>query len=67
MIGFAEVSPHVRSRVFELIRRKQWSPEQISGWLMKLEGLSVSKSSIYNWIATISPYHKDTNSKPCFH
>ena len=26
---------------------------------MRQEGLSVSKSSIYNWIATISPYHKD--------
>ena len=53
------ISPHVRSRVFELIRRELWSPEQISGWLMKQEGLSVSKSSIYNWIATVSPYHKD--------
>ena len=53
------ISPHVRSRVFELIRRELWSPEQISGWLMKQEGLSVSKSSIYNWIAAVSPYHKD--------
>ncbi|MFC2530334.1 helix-turn-helix domain-containing protein [Segatella oris] len=29
------ISPHVRSRVFELIRREQWSPEQVSSWLMK--------------------------------
>ena len=57
--GNRSISPHVRSRVFELIRREQWSPEQISGWLMKQEGLSISKSSIYNWIAAISPYHKD--------
>ena len=27
---------------------------------MRQEGLSVSKSSIYNWIAAISPYHKDS-------
>ena len=59
MPGNRSISPHVRSRVFELIRREQWSPEQISGWFMKQEGLSVSKSSIYNWIAAISPYHKD--------
>ena len=59
MPGNRSISPHVRSRVFELIRREQWSPEQISGWLMKQEGLSVSKSSIYNWIATVSPYNKD--------
>ena len=53
------ISPHLRCRVFELIRREQWSPDQVSGWLMKQECLSVSKSSIYNWIAAISPYHKD--------
>ena len=57
--GNRSISPHVRSRVFELIRSKQWSPEQVSGWLMKQEGLSVPKSSIYNWIAAIFPYHKD--------
>ena len=27
---------------------------------MKQEVFLVSKSSIYNWIAAISPYHKDT-------
>ena len=57
--GNRSISPYLRCRVFELIRREQWSPEQVSGWLMKQEGLSVSKSSIYNWIAAISPYHKD--------
>lgn len=57
--GNRSIAPHVRSRVFELIRREQWSPEQVSGWLMKQEGLSASKSSIYNWIAAISPHHKD--------
>ena len=35
--GNRSISPHVCSRVFELIRREQWSPEQISGWLMKQE------------------------------
>ena len=57
--GNRSISPHLRCRVFELIRREQWSPEQVSGWLMRQEGLSVSKSSIYNRIAAISPYHKD--------
>ena len=57
--GNHSISPHLRCRVFELIRREQWSPEQVSGWLMKQEDLSVSKSSIYDWIAAISPYHKD--------
>jgi IS30 family transposase len=58
------ISPHIRSRVFELIRREQWSPEQVSGWFMKQEGLSLSKFSIYNRIAAIFPYRKDTNPKP---
>ena len=67
MPGNRSISPHVRSRVFELIRRKQWSPEQISGWLMRQEGLSVSKSSIYNWIAAVSPYHKDNIRRHLWH
>ena len=62
--GNRSISPHVRSRVFELIRREQWSPEQVSGWFMKQEGLSLSKFSIYNRIAAIFPYRKDTNPKP---
>ena len=67
MPGNRSISPHVRSRVFELIRREQWSPEQISGWFMKQEGLSVSKSSIYNWIAAVSPYHKDNIRRHLWH
>jgi IS30 family transposase len=31
----------------------------VAGWLRKEENLSVSKSSIYNWIATGSPHQKD--------
>ena len=31
---------------------------------MKQEGLSLSKFSIYNRIAAIFPYRKDTNPKP---
>ena len=41
--GNRSISPHLRCRVFELIRREQWSPEQVSGWFMRQEGLSVSK------------------------
>ncbi|MFA6876365.1 MAG: IS30 family transposase [Parabacteroides sp.] len=57
--GNRSISPHVRSRVFEVIRKEQWSPEEVAGWLRKEENLSVSKSSIYNWIATGSPHQKD--------
>jgi IS30 family transposase len=53
------ISPYVRSRVFELIRKEQWSPEEVAGWLRKEENLSVSKSSIYNWISACPPHHKD--------
>ena len=52
MPGNRSISPYIRSRVFELIRKEQWSPEEVAGWLRKKENLSVSKSSIYNWIAT---------------
>ena len=57
--GNRSVNTYVRSRVFELIRKEQWSPEEISGWLRKEESLKVSKSTIYNWIANSSPHHKD--------
>ena len=42
-----------------MIRKEQWPPEEISGWLRKEESLKVSKSTIYNWIANSSPHHKD--------
>ena len=59
MPGNRSISPNVRSRVFELIRKEQWSPEEVADWLRKEENLSVSKSSIYNWIAASSPHYKD--------
>lgn len=57
--GNRSVGALVRSRVFELIRKEQWSPEEVSGWLRREEGMKVSKSTIYNWIAACSPHHKD--------
>lgn len=57
--GNRSISSYVRSRVFSIIRNEQWSPEQVSGWLEKEEGVRVSKSTIYNWIASLSPHHKD--------
>lgn len=57
--GNRSIKAGVRSRVFGLIRREQWSPEEVSGWLWKEEGVKVSKSTIYNWIAACSPHHKD--------
>ena len=59
MPGNRSIPPNVRSRVFGLIRKEQWSPEEVAGWLRKEENLSVSKSSIYNWIAAGSPHQKD--------
>lgn len=57
--GNRSVGALVRSRVFELIRKEQWSPEEVSSWLRREEGMKVSKSTIYNWIAACSPHHKD--------
>lgn len=61
--GNNTIALYVRSRVFELIRTEQWSPEQVSGWLKKEEGISVSKSTIYNWINKTSPHYKDNIRK----
>ena len=44
--GNRSIPPYVRSRVFELIRKQQWSPEQVSGWLKREEGLAVSKDAV---------------------
>lgn len=57
--GNRSIGLYVCSRAFEHLRREQWSPEQVSGWLCKEEGLSVSKSTICNWIATIPPHYKE--------
>lgn len=57
--GNRSISPHVRCRVFSLIRAEQWSPEEVAGWLKRNEQIQVSKSTIYNWIADISPHCKD--------
>jgi IS30 family transposase len=65
--GNRSIPPYVRSRVFELIRKEQWSPEQVSCWLRREEGLTVSKSSIYNWIAGSSPHYKDSIHKHLRH
>lgn len=61
--GNRTISPYIRSFVFELIRKKQWSAEQISGWLKREKGLNVSKSTIYNWIAKSSPHFTDNIRK----
>lgn len=65
--GNHSISPYVRSRVFELIRKEQWSPEEVSGWLRKEESIKVSKSTIYNWIGASSPHHKDNIRKHLRH
>lgn len=57
--GNRSISTQVRVKVFNLIRKEQWSPEQVSGWLNVHEGISVSKSTIYNWINACNPHHKD--------
>lgn len=57
--GNRSINPQVRCRVFSLIRAEQWSPEEVAGWLKRVEQIHVSKSTIYNWIADISPHCKD--------
>ena len=61
--GNRSIAPYVHSRVLELIRREQWPTEQVSGWLKGEEGLAVSTSTIYNWIAAGSPHYKDSIRK----
>jgi IS30 family transposase len=39
----------------------------VSGWLGRKEGMSFSKSTIYNWISATSPYHKDNICKHLRH
>ncbi len=65
--GNRRIAPHVRSRVFELIRKEQWSPEEVSGWLRREEATMVSKSTIYNWIAALSPHYGDNIRKHLRH
>jgi IS30 family transposase len=65
--GNRRIAPYVRSRVFELIRKEQWSPEEVAGWLGKKEGITVSKSTIYNWIAALSPHYGDNIRKHLRH
>lgn len=47
--GNRSVDKDLKARVFQLICENFWSPEQVSGYLLR-EGLKVSKSTIYNWI-----------------
>ena len=44
--GNRSVSPIVRSKVFGLIRKEQWSPEEVSGWLKREEGVCLQINNI---------------------
>ena len=33
-----------------LLRAEQWSPQQISGWLLLTEGVRISHETIYKWV-----------------
>lgn len=44
--GNRSLKPHVREKAIALLRHKQWSPEQISGYLAGL-GYSISYETIY--------------------
>ncbi|MCI6549670.1 MAG: IS30 family transposase [Prevotella sp.] len=65
--GNRSIPPRCAAGGFELIRKQQWSPEQVSGWLKREEGLAVSKYAIYNWIAGSSPHYKDCIHKHLRH
>lgn len=60
--GNHSISQELRAEVFCLIREEQWSPEQAAGRL-SIEGKSVCKSTIYNWINATSPHYKDNIHK----
>lgn len=66
-MGNRSISLLIRSRVFSLIRKEQWSPEEVSGRLKLMEDIKVSKSTIYNWIAKCSPHFKDSIHKHLRH
>ena len=44
--GNRSIPPRCAAGGFELIRKQQWSPEQVSGWLKREEGLAVSKDAV---------------------
>ena len=50
MPGNRRTSETLRWRVGQLIADEQWSPRQISGWLKKEEGTSISHETIYKMI-----------------
>ena len=56
----AAFDPILVWRIKELIKTKQWSPRQISGYLKK-EGISVSHQTIYNLT------HRDTSEELASH
>lgn len=41
---------HIIKQAIELLTEKDWSPQQISGWLLKKKGLRISHESIYRII-----------------
>jgi IS30 family transposase len=50
-----KAKPRIQVEVWEMVEeklRQEWSPEQISGWLLKHHGLSVSHEWIYQYIFT---------------
>lgn len=50
MPGNRRTSETLRWRVGQLIADEQWSPRQISGWIKKEEGTSISHETIYKMI-----------------
>lgn len=47
--GNRSIPEWIKQKVFRLIR-EEWSPKQISGYLMKFEQISISHETIYKWI-----------------
>lgn len=45
--GNRETSPVVMRRCLRLLREEQWSPKQISGWILLEEGVRVSHETLY--------------------
>lgn len=64
--GNRSVKPYVRSMAIELLKREQWSPEQISGYLAK-NGVRISHETIYAIIREDKYVNRGNLYKHCRH
>lgn len=64
--GNRSIKPHVRQMAIELLKREQWSPEQISGYLYRA-GIQISHETIYSIIRKDKYIGRGNLYKNCRH